>query len=239
MRGGFFDVASNSSPERRIEFLVDHCQLRFYVPWWPLNRLRPQLRELFNELPSILKNGKTRIPIKLSGRIRFQIYGKQTEVRVWFVKDGEEYRLRMSTDDLKSITESYSEKVSDDEIEVLSRYPLWVSKALRITDEARAISNAEFKKNENVPRDAFRHVWWSYHLTKAFGPDFSRELTDAHESGSTTNTEADHIMDYRNNQIGSDAALEDYPEGSLLFLTMTDPNVYRSTEEVYQEVGIF
>jgi hypothetical protein len=121
---------------------------------------------------------------------------------------------------------------------------LWASKALRITDEARGISLEAFRRDPHIPEDAFRHVWWSYHLTKAFGPEFSKELTDAHEfrsdsqeMGSTVrNIETNHAMDYHNNKIGSDYALQGYPEGSLLERTMKDPDVIRSPSEVYRKI---
>lgn len=236
VRGGFF--AAISDPEKEYNFFADQCQLTLRVPWWPPDLLRSRLGRLFNEVCRVLKDGKTCVPIRLSGRIAFQIFGKQETARIWLAREGSEYRLVMNPDDLRRISEGYIEKVSDPEIEVLSRHPLWISKAMRITDEARAVSQEAFINDKDVPEDAFRHVWWSYHLTKAFGPEFSKELTDAHEKGSETNTEADHIMDNRNNQIGRDYALQDYPEGSLLERTMKDPDIFCSTGEVYREGGI-
>ncbi len=241
LRGGFYPAASDS--ENRFEFFTDQCEINLHVPWWPPDLFRLRLGRLFNEVYRILEDGKTYVPIKLSGWIRFRIFGKEEKVRIWLVKEGEEYRLVMNPGDLKRISGSYIEKVSNLEIKVLARYPLWASKALRITDKAREISQEVFRMDKDVPEDAFRHVWWSYHLTKAFGPEFSKELTDAHELGEPTNaevdrTEADHAMDYRNNQIGSGYALRGYPEGSLLERTMTDPDVIRSVSEAYRKTGI-
>lgn len=231
LRGGFFPAASD--PENRFKFFADQCQLALRIPWWPPDLLRLRMGRIFSEVYRILEDGRTRVPIKLSGRIHAQIFGKEEEVRIWLIHEGEEYRLVMNPDDLKRIAGSYVEKVSDPEIEVLARYPLLAPKALRLTDRARDISREAHRQDPNVPEDAFRHVWWSYHLTKAFGPEFSKELTDAHELGSITNTEADHVMDYRNNQIGSDYALQGYSEESLLVRTMTDPEVFQFASEVH------
>lgn len=234
LRGGFFPETSD--PENQFSFFADQCQLDLYIPWRRMDIIRSRLAQLFNEVCRVLKDGKTLVPIKLSGRIRAQIFGKQEEVRIWLVKEGTEYRLVMDPDDLKRIAGSYSEKVSDPEIKVLAGYPLWVLKALRITDRAREISHEAFERDPHVPEDAFRHVWWSYHLTKAFGPEFSKELTDAHEEGSTINTEEEHLMDYNNNKIGSGYALQGYPESSLLERTQKDPNVFLFAPKVYQKI---
>lgn len=243
VRGGYFSAISPSNPGEQMEFFADHWQFIFHIPWWPLNRLRQRLGQFFDEVDRILKDGRTTVPIQLSGRVRFRLFGKQEECQVWVIKEGAEYRLVMNPNDFKRITEPYVEKVSDLEIELLARNPLLVPKALRITDEARDVASKAFEADKNVPKDAFRHVWWSYHLTKVFGPEFSKDLTDAHELGEATRdevdyTEADHIMDYRNNRIGSDYALRGYSEDSLLERTMTDPGVFRSTKEVYLEMGI-
>ncbi len=79
-----------------------------------------------------------------------------------------------------------------------------------------------------MPEDAYRHVLWSFLLTRTYGPEFARRVTDAHEIGDTGNTEADHRMDYNNNDIGRRYAAEGVQEAELLGRVRTDGRVVRS-----------
>jgi len=107
-------------------------------------------------------------------------------------------------------------------------------------DETRCRNNKNYAErtalnafidNVNVPEDAYRHVLWSYLLTNEYGVDFAKEITDAHEIGLTDNTEADHEMDYNNNEVGRKYAGESLTESVLLTMVMTDPAVIRQAEE--------
>lgn len=235
--GVSFISVPDPDPESRFEFFADHCLIRFHVAWWPFDLVRSRIRRLFNEAYALLKEGKTSVSVQLSGRIRFRIFGKQEEGRVWTVREGKKYRLVMAPRDIQRIAGPYVEQVSDLVCRVLARYPLRIPKALRITDDARAAAQKAFQQDPRIPEDAFRHVLWSFHLTQAFGPQFAKELTDAHEagepvSGETDRTEADHIMDIRNNRVGIGYALAGYPETSILSRMMTDPRVCKNVSEV-------
>ena len=90
-----------------------------------------------------------------------------------------------------------------------------------------------FAKNEaeqyegvgTVPVDAYRHVLWSYSLTKEFGPKFAEQVTDAHEKYDFENTEAEHRMDYNNNAVGRQYALKNVDLVSILERIVKDPDV--------------
>ena len=86
----------------------------------------------------------------------------------------------------------------------------------------------KYGKLKAIPEDAYRHVLWSYLLTKRFGPVFARHVTDAHEEGDPTDTAADHIMDYHNNAIGRQYALKHYRKDEILDRVLSDPNVIRT-----------
>jgi len=54
------------------------------------------------------------------------------------------------------------------------------------------------------PDDAYRHVYWSWLLTREFGAAFAERVTDAHEEGTTYEYgEAARRMDLRNNALGA------------------------------------
>jgi hypothetical protein len=74
-------------------------------------------------------------------------------------------------------------------------------------------------------------VLWSFLLSKAFGPEFAEQITNAHEIGSVQfNTEADHQMDYNNNKVGRGYAKAGYMEGQILQMVKTDPQVIRDAQ---------
>jgi hypothetical protein len=84
----------------------------------------------------------------------------------------------------------------------------------------------EKARDDSFPYDAYKHIYLSYHLTMAFGPDFARELTDAHET-IPNNTAAERKMDFINNEIGRNYALSGISPDYLLQRLLSDPQVIR------------
>jgi type VII secretion effector (TIGR04197 family) len=74
--------------------------------------------------------------------------------------------------------------------------------------DAFAVEMAYYGVNNNdgVP-DAFRHAYWAARLTQAFGADWAKRFTDAHE-GKIGNQAARDFMDRWNNALGIQIALD-------------------------------
>jgi hypothetical protein len=74
---------------------------------------------------------------------------------------------------------------------------------------------------------------WSFLLTREYGPDFAREVTDAHEltddpeEKKDPDAEAHHNRDLNNNEVGRRYADLGYSEAAILSHVMTDPTVLR------------
>ncbi|WP_238314615.1 DUF6973 domain-containing protein, partial [Methylobacterium crusticola] len=77
-----------------------------------------------------------------------------------------------------------------------------------IKDYAETTAHNAHAKDRTIPEDAYRHVLWSYLLTKEFGPAFASRVTDAHEQGPTGNTPKERKQDYHNNAVGRRYARE-------------------------------
>jgi hypothetical protein len=118
--------------------------------------------------------------------------------------------------------------LTEAEIAIVHRYPEEAPKIAQITKYAKDKSEEARRKDPRVPEDAYRHVLWSYLLTKEFGAEFAKEITDAHEFGATGNTPRERRMDLMNNEAGRRYALEGYPEDSILERVMRDPKVIRT-----------
>ena len=135
--------------------------------------------------------------------------------------------LVLNKNDLRSVAVYFDEPLYDTEVDVVSEHPFRASRLMEIRDKAQKESRRARKRDSSVPEDAYRHVLWSYLLTKEYGPEFAEKVTDAHELGASDNTEADHRMDYNNNKIGRSYALRGEKESNLLDNVRTDPKVIR------------
>lgn len=98
----------------------------------------------------------------------------------------------------------------------------------QIHDEAFKIEAKYYGEDSNNDNqaDAFRHAYWSARLTQAFGSDWAKEFTDAHES-KPGNGAARDFMDRWNNELGITIAKENpnaTPEelANLVFKAMQD-----------------
>jgi hypothetical protein len=146
------------------------------------------------------------------------------------IQEEKKYVLILNIQSLKNLSTAMEEVLTEPEIILFSRNPFKAPRLFRIRDDAEKTAEIAGKHDETVPEDAYRHVLWSYLLTKAFGPDFAREVTDAHECGLTDNTEAEHRMDYNNNRIGREYALSGYKREEILSRLRQDTAVILSAQ---------
>ena len=68
------------------------------------------------------------------------------------------------------------------------------------------------RPQHNNEVDAFRHAWWSFMVTREFGPEKAKEFGDAHEV-SDPNPDSERLMDLYNNYIGRSLALDPKNKG--------------------------
>lgn len=185
------------------------------------------LRRTLEGLQALIDVGVTATPISVSGTIGFRYRDSPVALDVRSAARAGGYGLeadRRGVEDLVSVSGS---ALTPAEIELVSKYPLQAPHMLYIFEYAVQTSLAAANRDAAVPQDAYRHLLWSYLLTKRFGPELAEEITDAHEIGSTTNTEADHRMDYHNNDLGREYAVEGKREDEILVLAKRDPRVVR------------
>jgi len=196
------------------------------------NFLRPdttleQIRDLMKKIGTIADTGKTLIPINFSGIGSFTIGTELVKAMITAKRDTNGYySLVVNKEFFNTIAWLMADDLTEAEATLLSVNPFKVPKLLEIMNIAKKESE-KFKNNKGIPEDAYRHVLWSYLLTREYGPIFSKEITDAHEEGDDTNTQADHRMDYNNNEVGRNYALEQYKQNEILNRLLNDPNVIR------------
>ncbi len=191
---------------------------------------RTQIKNLYEEIAEILRTGKTVIPINFSGISYFSISKKTVKAMITTFHDGEGYyHLVVNKEFFKSIAWLMADNLTDAEATLLSVNPIRLPKLLNIMNDAKRESE-RYRDVKGIPEDAYRHVLWSYLLTMEYGPEFAEAITDAHEEGDNTNTEAEHRMDYNNNTIGREYADRQYKRNEILGHLLRDNRVIREAK---------
>jgi hypothetical protein len=192
-----------------------------------LNQPLQSAKSLAGELFDIAQTGRTKADIHFEGRARMRVRGSDMEAKILSVKTGSDTRFVLDKEDVARIAERFDDKLSEPEIAIIVDNPAKAPKLFSIKDYAETTSETAFANDRTVPEDPYRHVLWSYLLTREFGPEFSKAVTDAHEEGPTGNTPLQRKQDYQNNTVGRRYAAEGVPESEILRRVRTDPRVMR------------
>ena len=184
-----------------------------------------KLGTLFNEnsIPDEIEFAGDAI-LNLDGQdIRINMYTERKEGRTY---------LFFNKDDLLAAADNFEDfDLSDKEAKLLSEHPARTLHILKITRDAKRISEKEKSRQKDFPDDAFKHLYWSYHLTRTFGPEFSKEITDAHET-LPNNTPQQRKMDFHNNEIGRKLASESMSVEDLRNYVLNSRDVIRFPDQV-------
>ena len=211
-------------------FEGDELKIIFRLDVFDLEGTIAQFQDLSRDLAKLFKEGRCSSYIYFAGNIVFSAEGMDFTANVRTVREAGETIITMDAADVRAISESFdfNKPLTDAEIELLRYYPMRAEKLLRIKDRAEDVSAAANRNDPAVPEDAYRHVLWSYILTRAYGPAFAEKVTDAHEIGDDENTPAEHRMDYNNNDVGRRYAQAGYAESSILPRLLRDSSVMRT-----------
>jgi hypothetical protein len=180
-----------------------------------------------DQLVQGLRQGRTTLPIEVDAGVLTQFDGETMWVRLGApMRDGI-FAITVDPDDLRRQADHFSRPLTDGEVTLVAENPLKAPGMLLIKKYAENTASEAHKNDLSVPEDAYRHVLWSFLLTKKYGAGFAEQVTDAHEVGSTTNTAADHRMDYNNNAVGRRYAAGGIKETEILSRVRTDRGVIR------------
>ena len=187
----------------------------------------PSARDELQSMRALLQEGVMSVPLELEGTLSFKVDGSAVQLRCRAEARAGGYGLVAEQGDIKLLADHFGLPLTPSELVLAARYPLQAPEMLRLQYRAVETALAANARDAGVPVDAYRHLLWSYLLTKRFGPKLAEMITDAHEIGSLTNTEADHRMDYHNNALGRRYAQMGRSEADVLRLAKTDPDVIR------------
>lgn len=214
-------IRTSEAEGGKLEYIEGQdLDIKFVLDFFHPRTIPHQMRAWAKGLGDLLTSGKTVWPVEFSGTTYFAFHGKPARARLSVKKEGDEYRLVMYEQDLKDVARQFGEHVTDAEVNLTARYPLRAPKLLRISDYAAKAAAAAAKGQPELSQNCYRHVIWSYLLTKEYGADFAKQVTDAHEDG--PDIEGDRDIDLRNNEVGRRFALEKIPETAVRSRLLTD-----------------
>lgn len=190
---------------------------------------RASLAKVENEIRRLLREGRCALPLEVEAMARIRVGRRWHDVTIRSQRAAAETVFVLEPDDVRSIARDYSLPLTDAEIELVATHPVQAPRLLRLSEQATKTAHALRRRDAKFPADAFRHVLWSYLLTREFGPEFSEQVTDAHEADPTYEQgEANRRMDLANNAVGRAYALGGVAEDELVERVQTDPRVVRS-----------
>lgn len=190
---------------------------------------RASIAQLETQVRRLVATGTMDLAAHVRGRARFLVRRQWSEATVYSETDGRTTRIMLDRDDVKRVSSGYAQPLTETEIDLVSRYPTLAPVLLQITDKAKRAASARRQADRTFPEDAFRHVYWSYLLTREFGADFAQVVTDAHEIGATYERgEANRRMDLQNNAVGRDYATLGVAEEEIERRVLNDVRVVKS-----------
>lgn len=189
---------------------------------------RASVRRIEHELRRLVATGVMDLAARVRGRARFLVRRQWFEATLYSETDGRQTRIMFDRDDVKRVSAGYAQPLTETEIDLVAHYPTLAPVLLQITDKAKRAAAERRRADRTFAEDAFRHVLWSYLLTREYGPEFAQVVTDAHEIGATYEKgEAARQMDLQNNAVGRDYALAGVPEEDVERRFQADVRVMR------------
>ena len=214
-----------------LEESVRSKRLQFTFPMELFDPM-PGLEDALSHVVALIRTGSSTMPMAAKAVLQFTLQEDQVELGMRVEQREELYVLVLEGADLHAISGMFHESLTDAEVRLIADYPLRAAQLLRIKDDAESTAEQAKQNDESVPQDAYRHVLWSYLLTRKYGAAFAERMTDAHEEGDTGNTEAEMKMDLNNNAYGRKLADRGVRRAELLSHAKNDDEVIREAKQV-------
>ncbi|NJN27320.1 MAG: hypothetical protein HC819_15770 [Cyclobacteriaceae bacterium] len=183
------------------------------------------------EMKKLFNQNHTPMDLELEADALLGIDGKEIKVGLFTQRQDNLTYLRLNEQDILKAADEFDLELAEKEAQIISEHPGKVPAMIKITRDAKKLSELEKSKNPRFPEDAYRHIYWSYHLTRTFGPELSKEITDAHET-LPGNTKKERSMDYHNNEVARKFADETLSAEEIKDRVLNAPEIIRSPRDV-------
>ena len=182
--------------------------------------------KILTEIQSMMAHGRSAITLEVEGKLKFLLGKEMKTVFITTEKVDDKISLLMNKEDVLKISHELGDKLTRAEVDFVAYHPIQAPPLFRIKTYAKNKARSAKETNPSLFEGSYRHVLWSYILTREFGESFAKEVTDCHEIGDREGeSRATHDIDYHNNAIGRNYALQKISESEVLRKVLTDPNV--------------
>ncbi len=188
-------------------------------------------KEILAEIKTLFRDNRTPMDLEFIVDVLLTIDEKEVKAKLFTQRDERWTYLKFDENDILNAALKFEIELSEKEAEIIANYPSKVPEMIKITRDAKKLSEHEKERDPSFPEDAYKHIYWSYHLTQAFGPEFAKEITDAHETN-LNNTENEHKMDFHNNKVGRKYADENITASQLRNRVLNSKEVIRDPGEL-------
>lgn len=223
-------IHANEGDDRKTFGKLENGFLKTRIPLY-LKTPEESAREILTEIKILFNENKTPMDFEIEADVFLGIDDKEIKVRLFTDRIGTITYLKFNDRDIFEAAKSFDLDLSVKEAEIIANHPGKVPGMIKITRDAKKYSMFEKSKHKTFPEDAYRHIYWSYHLTRAFGPELAKEITDAHET-EIGNTEKEHQMDYHNNEVARNYAKEILSTDEIINRVLHSPEIIRDPNEV-------
>jgi hypothetical protein len=197
-----------------------------------LNYPEESAKEILAEVKILFRENRTPIDLEIEVDALLGIDEKEVKVGLYTQRIDAVTYLKFDEEDILNAAKNLDLILAKKEAEIISNHPSRVPALIKITRDAKRLSEAEKNKDASFPDDAYKHIYWSYQLAREFGPDLAKEITDAHET-IPNNTANERIMDYHNNEVGRKYATEKLSSHELKNRVLHSEEIIRSPNEVW------
>ena len=196
-----------------------------FVFWRP-DAYKSYTNKIFMEIKNIMISGSSPMPYEVSGQLKAQVSKDFIQIDIFTERTGGQTYLVMDKKDVLRISHDVADELTFAEIYFISHHPVQAPLLFEIKNYAKTTAHNAHLVNPLVPEGSYRHILWNYLLTRQFGAEFAKKVTDAHEIGDREGeSDAIHRVDFHNNAIGIRYALEGISEAEVLPRVLSDRNV--------------
>ncbi|MDZ7606056.1 MAG: hypothetical protein U5K79_10825 [Cyclobacteriaceae bacterium] len=220
------DERSAGNPFGRLE----NAQISSRLPVYLKNPYE-SAKDVLAEVKALFRESKSHVDLNLSTTVYLGLDDKELGVRLFSFRENDTTYIRFNADDILLAAHSLELDMGQAEAEIIAAHPGKSPKLIKITRDAKRLSKLEIAQDNSFPEDAYKHIYWSYHLAREFGPELTKEITDAHETN-PGNTRQERLMDFHNNEIGRGLAGEQLSEADLKELVLTSPKIIRNPLDI-------
>ncbi len=224
------NIIPNEDSPKKTNGKFENGYLRCRIPIY-LNDPEESVREILDQMNALFHENKISMDIDFRSDVHLGIDDKEVKVGLFTVREDSIIRMKFISSDVIAAAKEFDLDLSEKEANVISNYPNRVAALIKISRDAKRISEKAGEGKTGFPKDAVKHIYWSYHLSKEFGTDFAKEIADAHET-EIKNTHAEHLMDYHNNEIARRYAEENLSIDELTQRVLHSDDIIRFPKDV-------